>query len=404
MKILVLNSGSSSLKFILFEMNDESVLISGIVDRIGIPGSILSFQEQGGRSDKISVNIPDFGAALDTLFQLLATGSISVLSEIPAIAHRVAHGGRFLESVIIGPEVLAQVRSMNRFFPLHHPAMILEIEECMRRMPHAIHVAVFDNSFHRDIPDEAAIYGLPYRYFSEKGYKRTGYHGNSHAFAAHEAAKFLNLPLEKLKIITCHLGNGCSVCAIKYGKSIDTSLGISAIEGLIMGTRCGDVDPGLIPIIMEEENLSPSQLTNMLSKQSGLLGISGLSRDMREIEAAAIQGNSQASLAFKAFCYKVKRSMGSMLMALGGCEVLVFTGGIGENSSVVRENIMAGSHNLGFVIEPMKNSGVMHLNMENPVQEISSGSSAVKILVVRANEELMMARECLQIARKAFHI
>ncbi len=404
MKILVLNSGSSSLKFILFEMNDESVLISGMVDRIGISGSILSFQEQGGRSKEISVSIPDFGAALDTLFRLLAVESISALSEIPAIAHRVAHGGKFLETVIITPEVLDQVRSMNRFFPLHHPAMILEIEECMRKMPHALHVAVFDNSFHRNIPDEAAIYGLPYRYFSEKGYKRTGYHGNSHAFSAHEAAKFLNVPLETLRIITCHLGNGCSVCAVKYGMSIDTSLGISAIEGLIMGTRCGDVDPGLIPIIMEEENLSPSQLTNMLSKQSGLLGISGLSRDMREIEAATGNGNLQASLALRAFCYKVKRSMGSMLMALGGCDVLVFTGGIGENSHIVRAQSIEGSQDLGFIIEPTKNSGVNHLTIENPIQEISSGSSTVKILVVRANEELMMARECLQIARKALQI
>jgi acetate kinase len=404
MKILVLNSGSSSLKFILFEMNDESVLISGMVDRIGISGSILSFQEQGGRSEEISVNIPDFGAALDTLFRLLAAESISALSEIPAIAHRVAHGGKFLETVIITPEVLDQVRSMNRFFPLHHPAMILEIEECMRRMPHSLHVAVFDNSFHRNIPDEAAIYGLPYRYFSEKGYKRTGYHGNSHAFSAHEAAKFLNVPLKKLRIITCHLGNGCSLCAVKHGMSIDTSLGISAIEGLIMGTRCGDVDPGLLPIIMEEENLSPSDLTNMLSKQSGLLGISGLSRDMREIETATGNGNEQASLALKAFCYKVKRSMGSMLMALGGCDVLVFTGGIGENSPIVRAQSIEGSQDLGFIIEPTKNSGVNHLTIENPIQEISSGSSTVKILVVRANEELMMARECLQIARKALQI
>jgi acetate kinase len=404
MKVLVLNSGSSSLKFILFEMNDESVLISGMVDRIGISGSILSFQEQGGRSEEINVNIPDFGAALDTLFRLLAVESISALSEIPAIAHRVAHGGKFLETVIITPEVLDQVRSMNRFFPLHHPAMILEIEECMRRMPHALHVAVFDNSFHRNIPDEAAIYGLPYRYFSEKGYKRTGYHGNSHAFSAHEAAKFLKVPLEKLRIITCHLGNGCSLCAVKHGMSIDTSLGISAIEGLIMGTRCGDVDPGLLPIIMEEENLSPSELTNMLSKQSGLLGISGLSRDMREIETATGNGSERASLALKAFCYKVKRSMGSMLMALGGCDVLVFTGGIGENSPIVRAQSIEGSQDLGFIIEPTKNSGVNHLTMENPIQEISSGSSTVKILVVKANEELMMARECLQIARKDLQI
>jgi len=305
MKILVLNSGSSSLKFIMFQMSDEQVLISGTIDRIGISQSVVNFQEYNQKTKVIEGNIPDHGAALDTLFQLLTAGPISTLPDIPAIAHRVAHGGKFREPVVITREVLDQIRSMNRFFPLHHPAMILEIEECMEKMPHALHVAVFDNSFHRDIPDEAAIYGLPYRYFSEKGYKRTGYHGNSYAFSAHESARFLNTPLHKLKIIACHLGNGAGTCAIKYGKSIDTSLGISTIEGLIMGTRSGDIDPGLIPIIMDEENLSPDQFTEMLVRSSGLLGISGLSRDMREIEAAAADGHKRAALALNAFCYKV---------------------------------------------------------------------------------------------------
>ncbi len=399
MKILVLNSGSSSLKFILFKMSDEQVLVSGTIDRIGISQSIVSFQEWNKQPEVILGNIPDHGAALDTLFQVLTVGPISALPDIPAIAHRVAHGGKFSESVVINTEVLDQIRSMNRFFPLHHPAMILEIQECMEKMPHALHVAVFDNSFHRDIPDEAAIYGLPYRYFSEKGYRRTGYHGNSHAYSAYESAEFLNIPLEKLKIITCHLGNGASTCAIKHGKSVDTSLGISAIEGLIMGTRSGDVDPGLIPIIMDEEGLSPNQLTDMLVHSSGLLGISGISRDMREVEAAAADGHERAALALNAFCYKVKRSIGSMLMALGGCDVLVFTGGIGTNSSIVREKSLEGADALGFRLDPIKNRNPLSLTMTSPVQEVSSENSPVTILVIRANEELMIARECFRITQ-----
>ncbi|MCX5872554.1 MAG: acetate kinase [Deltaproteobacteria bacterium] len=404
MKILVLNSGSSSLKFILFDMHKEAVLVSGMVDRIGIPESIFSIQQSGGVSEVIQTNIPDHGAALGKLFEFLTMGPIPSLPNIPAIAHRVAHGGKFRESVVITPEVIDQITSMNRFFPLHNPAIILEIEECMKRMPHSLHVAVFDNSFHRDIPDEAAIYGLPYRYFSEKGYKRTGYHGNSHAFSAFESSKFLRRPIENLRLITCHLGNGASTCAIKHGKSIDTSLGITATEGLIMGTRSGDIDPGLIPIIMDEEGLSSDDISDMLVHRSGLFGISGLSRDMREIENAAAEGHKRATLALNAFCYKVKRSIGSMLMALGGCDGLVFTGGIGVNSSIVRLKSLEGTENLGFMIDPVRNSESTFLTMENPVKEISAENSPISILVIRANEELMMARECYRITRQLLEV
>ncbi|MGC8604197.1 MAG: acetate/propionate family kinase [Desulfomonilaceae bacterium] len=399
MKILVLNSGSSSLKFILFQMSNEQVLVSGTIDRIGIPQSVVNFQEYNQKPEVIVGNIPDHGAALDTLFQVLTVGPISVLQDIPAIAHRVVHGGKFKNSVVVTQEVLEQIRSMNRFFPLHHPAMILEIEECMQKMPHAAHVAIFDNAFHKGIPDKAAIYGLPYRYFAKREYKRTGYHGSSHAFSAHESAKFLGRPLDELKIITCHLGNGASTCAIKYGQSIDTSLGISEIGGLIMGTRSGDIDPGLIPLIMEEDHLSPHQLIDMLVQSSGLLGISGLSRNMREIEVAANNGHKQASLALDAFSYNVKRSIGSMLMALGGCDVLVFTGGIGVNSAIVRKKSLEGTDTLGFILDPERNQDLTPLTMGSPVREISSKRSPIKILAIRANEELMMARDCYRITQ-----
>lgn len=404
MKILVLNSGSSSLKFSLFEMRNEVVLVAGMIDRIGIPESIFSVSQSSGVSEVIQTNIPDHGAALDRLFEFLTMGPIPSLSDIPAIAHRVAHGGKFRESVVVTPDVIDQITSMNRFFPLHNPAMILEIQECLKRMPHSLHVAVFDNSFHRDIPDEAAIYGLPYRYFSEKGYKRTGYHGNSHAFSALESSKFLRRPVENLRLITCHLGNGASTCAIKHGRSIDTSLGITATEGLIMGTRSGDIDPGLIPIIMDEEGLSSHDMSDMLVRLSGLLGISGLSRDMRDIEIAAAEGNRRASLALNAFCYKVKRSIGSMLMVLGGCDCLVFTGGIGVNSSIVRSKSLEGTENLGFIIDPVKNSESTSLTIENPVSNVAAKNSPISILIIRANEELMIARECYRITRQCLEV
>jgi acetate kinase len=399
MKILVLNSGSSSLKFTLFQMSDETVLVSGTFERIGLPRSIFSFQEYGASSETVDANIPNHGAALDALFEALTLGPISALSDIPAVAHRLGHGGKYRETRLIDAEVMDELRKVTPFFPLHYPAMILEIEECMKRMPRALHVAVFDCSFHRDIPDEAAIYGLPYRFFSEKGYRRIGYHGNSHAFSAIESANFLGRPLKQLRIITCHLGNGASCCAIRHGKSIDTTMGVTTIEGLIMGTRSGDVDPGLIPFIMDEEKLTTDQISDMLVNHSGLLGISGLSRDMREIEKAVAEGHDRATLALKAFCYKVKKSIGSMLMALGGCDALVFTGGIGINSSTVRSKCLEDTEKLGFMIDTGKNLNLIPPTVEQPVNEISAEASPTRILVIRANEEIMMARECCNLAK-----
>ena len=399
MKILVLNSGSSSLKFTLFQMSDETVLISGTFERIGLPQSIFSFQEFGAPNETVVANIPTQGAALDTLFEALTAAPISALSDITAVAHRLGHGGKYRETKLIDTEVMDEIRKVTPFFPLHYPAMILEIEECMEKMPQALHVAVFDCSFHRNIPDEAAIYGLPYRFFSEKGFRRIGYHGNSHAFSAIESSNFLGRPLKQLRIITLHLGNGSSSCAIRYGKSIDTTMGVTTVEGLIMGTRSGDIDPGLIPFIMDDEKLSTDQISDMLVNHSGLLGISGLSRDMREIEKAAIDGHKRASLALKAFCYKVKRSIGSMLLALGACDVLVFTGGIGINSSTVRSKCLEGTEELGFIIDHEKNLNLVPPTMAYPVAEISAQSSPIRILVIRANEEIIMARECHDLAK-----
>lgn len=402
MKILVINGGSSSLKYTLFDMADERVLFEGVIDRIGLPGSTHSFVsgEKDGPATVKEMHISDQGKALDEVLATLARGPLTSLQELGAVAHRIGHGGKYREAVRVDPDVIAEIRRMTPMIPLHHPAMIKEIEECQVRMPHALHVAVFDSCFHWSIPDEAAIYGLPYRYFAEKGYRRTGFHGNSHAYISEKGAEFVGRPLEDLKIITCHLGNGSSVCAIDRGRSIDTTLGMTSVEGLIMGTRSGDVDPGLIPVIMKEDSLTPDQMLNMLYTESGLLGISGLSRDMREIEEAAYQGNTRAALALNAFCYRVKRAIGAMLMVLGGCDVLIFAGGIGLNSPTVRTKSLEGASGLGFGLDEAKNNGPERPTAEDPVVEISAASSGVRILVVRTFEELMMARQCLQVVRR----
>lgn len=397
-KILVINSGSSSLKYTLFEMDHESVIFSGLIDRIGLDEGIHSFQREGAVAETVQhVSIANHGEALDELFGTLLSGPLVSLDELPAVAHRVGHGGKYREPVVITQDVLDEVRRMTPMIPLHHPAMIQEIRECGLRMPHAVHVAVFDTSFHRTIPDEAAIYGLPYKYFAERGYRRTGFHGHSHEYVSAKTAEFLGKPTHSLRIISCHLGNGASITAVDRGRSIDNTLGMTAVEGLIMGTRSGDVDPGLIPVIMNEDSLSPDDLMDLLYKKSGLQGISGISRDMREVEAAARRGDGRAQLAVNAFCYKVKRYIGAMLMVLGGCDAVAFAGGIGLNSGIVRWKSLQGTESLGFKIDEARNFGSDTPTARDPVLDISHRDSRVRILVVRTFEELMMARECLDV-------
>lgn len=398
MKLLVVNSGSSSLKYTLFEMKGERTLMSGTIDRIGLEGSYHSYELDESALVKHEIPIPDHGAALDELFHVLAhDGPLNSLDDLEIIGHRVAHGGKFKDPVRITPEVIDEIRRMTPFFPLHHPAMALEIEECARRSPKAIHVAVFDMTFHKTIPDAASIYGLPYKYFAEKGYRKTGYHGHSNEFVIGQAAEFLGKNLADTKIISCHLGNGCSVTAVDGGKSIDTTMGMTSVEGLIMGTRSGDVDPGLIPVIMKEDSLSPDDFINLLYRESGLLGISGLSRDMREITVAAANGDERAKLALEAFCYRIKRAIGSMLMVLGSCDAIIFTGGIGMHSDIVREKTLNGTQELGFILDKGLNSLYSGQEIERVV-DISSSRSKVRILVIKTFEEIMMARQCLRLA------
>ncbi len=400
MKLLVINSGSSSLKYTLFEMNGERSLMSGTIDRIGLEGSFHSYERDDSTSAKRETPVPNHGAALDELFRSLVNdGPLTSLEELEIIGHRIAHGGKFKDPVRINSEVIAEIRRMTPFFPLHHPAMALEIEECAKRVPKAVHIAVFDMTFHKTIPDAVSIYGLPFKYFSEKGYKKTGYHGHSNEYVVGEAARFMGKNLADTKIISCHLGNGCSVTAVDGGKSIDTTMGMTSVEGLIMGTRSGDVDPGLIPVIMKEESLTPDDFINLLYRESGLLGISGLSRDMREITVAAANGDERAKLALDAFCYKIKRAIGSMLMALGSCDAIIFTGGIGLHSNLVREKTLNGAQDLGFILDKDLNSLYSGQEIEHVV-DISSSRSKVRILVIKTFEEIMMARQCLAVAKE----
>ena len=398
MIILVINSGSSSLKYTLFEMEDEQrVLFDGEVERIGMQGGRRIFRAEG-RDRKIEdLDTSDQGEALDAVLKtLVEDGPLTSLDQVTAVTHRIGHGGKYRDAVIIDDDVMAEIRSMTRMLPLHHPAMIRGIEECSQRMPNAVHVAVFDTWFHWSIPDEAAIYGLPYRYFKEKGYRRTGFHGNSHAYVAAKAAEYLNWPIEELKIVSCHLGSGASLCAIKGGKSVDTTLGMTAVPGLIMGTRAGEVDCGLIPIIMKDEGLSSDETMEMLYRRSGLKGVSDVSSDFRDLERAAEKGNARAALALDAFCYQVKRSIGSMMIVMGGCDCLIFTGGIGRNSPTARTKALTDTHSMGFILDEAKNREARATSTK-PVVEVSSPKSRVRILVIRTFEELMMARQCAKL-------
>jgi len=397
MKILVINTGSSSLKYDLFDMARETVIFRGEIDQIGQEQATHITSAGQSQETEKQVEIPDHGAAVDEMLATLFREALDSPGHLAGVAHRVLLGGRYRSATLIDAEVLAELRRMIPFVHLHHPVMIAEIEACQSRLPEAKHVAVFDNFFHHTIPEEAAVYGLPYRYFADQGYHRTGYHGFSHAYVAARAAEFVGRPLEELKIISCHLGNGASVCAVKFGRSVDTSMGMTPQEGLLMGTRCGDVDPVLLPVIMQQESLSPEQMIDMLCEESGLLGLSGLSRNMLEIEAACRQGNTRAQLTFNAFCYRVKRYIGAMLMPLGGCDVLIFTGGIGEHSPEVRAAILAGTSDLGFAIDQAKNSQSQGPTEQERVLDITAPSSRVRLLAIKTFEELIMARQCHEV-------
>ncbi len=395
MKVLVINSGSSSLKYELFDLNTEKSLMSGAISRIGMKDT-EHVCICGAKENLIGVEASNHLAALEHVLKAI-TGMegtpIKNINEIGAVAHRIGHGGSLYRSpVVIDQNVINEIRRLIPLMPLHHPAMLAGIEACQKVLPDIPHVAVFDTSFHSKIPDEAAIYGLPYEYFTS-GIRKFGFHGNSHEYVAVKAARHLETSLHRLNIISCHLGNGASVCAIQRGHSIDTSMGFSPLEGLIMGTRVGDLDPGIIPYLMREHNLSIEELDKMLNSKSGLLGISGVSSDMRETIAAADEGNARALLAIKAFCYRIKKYIGAYHGILGGAAALIFTGGIGENNHNIRARCVQGLEKLGFAIDKIRNDRC-EVKADKPVCDISARHSNIQILVVATDEELMIAKQC----------
>ncbi|MDI3478278.1 MAG: acetate kinase [Thermoanaerobacterium sp.] len=391
MKILVINCGSSSLKYQLIESKDGNVLAKGLAERIGINDSLLTHNANGEKI-KIKKDMKDHKDAIKLVLDALVNsdyGVIKDMSEIDAVGHRVVHGGEyFTSSVLINDDVLKAITDCIELAPLHNPANIEGIKACKQIMPDVPMVAVFDTAFHQTMPDYAYLYPIPYEYYTKYKIRKYGFHGTSHKYVSQRAAEILNKPIESLKIITCHLGNGSSIAAVKNGKSVDTSMGFTPLEGLAMGTRSGSIDPSIISYLMEKENITAEEVVNILNKKSGVYGISGISSDFRDLEDAAFKnGNKRAQLALNVFAYRVKKTIGSYAAAMGGVDVIVFTAGIGENGPEVREFILDGLEFLGFKLDKDKN------NVRGKEAIISTADSKVYVMVVPTNEEYMIAKD-----------
>lgn len=389
MKVLVINCGSSSLKYQLFDMNDKSVLAKGLVERIGLEEGTLKHTPKGMEKVVISEKIPNHKVAVKMMLDALLDENYGVLksiSEISAVGHRVVHGGeKFSGSVKITDEVMAVLKECVDLAPLHNPPNIIGIEATKELLPDVPMVGVFDTAFHQTMPEYAYIYGVPYELYKKYGVRRYGFHGTSHRFVSAEAAKMLNKPIEELKLVTLHLGNGSSISAVKNGKSIDNSMGFTPLEGILMGTRCGNIDPAIVPFIMEKEGLSLDEISNYLNKKCGVYGVSGVSSDFRDLEEEAINGNPRAQLALQIFAYQAKKFIGSYAAAMNGLDAIVFTGGIGENSDVVRNMICEDMEYFGIKIDEEKNK------VRGKQADISSEDAKTKVLVIPTNEELMIA-------------
>lgn len=396
MKILVLNSGSSSLKYQIIDTSKGVALVRGLVDRIGMPNSIMKQKRFDGDNVEIDEEIISHTAAIEKVLKLIIDkqhGVLMSISEIDAVGHRVVHGGeKFSQSVLINDKVIEAIEEYAEIAPLHNPYNLRGIQASIRAMPETPQVAVFDTAFHQTLPDYAYIYPIPYLFYEKYKIRRYGFHGTSHYYVSRRAAEMLGRSENDFKVITCHLGNGASITAVKNGKSIDTSLGFSTIAGIMMGTRCGDFDPAVILNIMEREELSIEQAVSLLTKHSGLLGISGVSSDMREVQNAAENGNKRAQLALKVFTYIIKKYIGSYTAVLGGTDAIVFTAGIGENVANIREWSLEGLEYMNVLIDKEKNNSCIGSEMD-----ISTPESKVKVLVIPTNEELVIAEDVVRI-------
>ncbi|CUU09973.1 acetate kinase [Candidatus Kryptobacter tengchongensis] len=395
MKVLVLNSGSSSIKYQFIETSTREVLAKGQVERIGMDDAVLTHIRADGDTVKISAEILDHNIAIEYVIAVLLSknhGVIKDKSEIEAIGHRVVHGGEtFSGSVLITDEVIEKIKENIELAPLHNPHNLRGILACKRLLPKTPQVAVFDTAFHQKMPEHAFIYGLPYELYKKYKIRRYGFHGTSHRYVSKRAGEILGVPFEQMRLITAHLGNGCSMSAVKYGISVDTTMGFTPLEGLLMGTRSGDLDPAVVLYIMSKEGLTMSEINALLNKHSGLLGISGISSDMREIINEMKNGNHRAKLAFEVFCYRVKKYIGAYAAVMGGVDAIVFTAGIGENSPDVRKKVCEGLEFLGIRIDDEKN------NSPEKEKIITTDYSKVKVLVIPTNEELVIALDTAEI-------
>ena len=397
MKVLVVNSGSSSIKYQLFDMTDESVLAKGLVERIGISDSIINHYPSGRESSITHQDIPGHKVGIKLMMDALLHpeyGVIKDVSEISAVGHRVVHAGeKFSGSILLTDEVMDALKECIELAPLHNPPNILGIEVCKELMPGVPQVGVFDTAFHQTIPECAYLYGIPYKFYKKYKVRRYGFHGTSHKFVAQRAAKILEKSLEELKIITCHLGNGSSITAVKNGVSVDTSLGFGTVAGIIMGTRCGDLDPAIIPFLMDKEKLTVEGINKILYKESGFLGLSeGISSDKRDLRERANQGDERAIRTISVFTYGIKKYIGAYAAAMGGVDAIVFTAGIGENSKETRAESCEGLEFLGVKIDPEKNK----VRAKEAI--ISNNNSRVKVMVIPTNEELMIAKDTAEIS------
>ena len=396
MNVLVINCGSSSLKYQLINSDTEDVLAKGLCERIGIDGRLV-YQKAGCDKEITEAAMPTHKEAIQMVLDALVndnTGEIKRLSEVNAVGHRIVHGGeKFASSVVITDEVLEAVAQCNDLAPLHNPANLIGIDACKELMPDVPMVAVFDTAFHQTMPEKAYLYGLPYEYYENYKVRRYGFHGTSHSFVSKETARFLGMDLKNSKTIVCHLGNGASISAVKDGKCVDTSMGLTPLEGLVMGTRSGDIDPAIMEYIAKKENLDIAGVMNVLNKKSGLEGISGLSSDFRDLTAGAKEGNKRAIAAIEVFCYRVAKYVGSYVAAMNGVDAIAFTAGLGENDDITRKASCEYLGYLGTELDEVKN------DVHGETAIISTDDSKVTLLCVPTNEELMIARDTVALVK-----
>lgn len=396
MNILVINCGSSSLKYQLINSETEGVLAKGLCERIGIDG-MLTYQPEGGEKEKSEIAMPTHTEAINAVLAALTnekSGVIKSLSEVGAVGHRVVHGGeKFTSSCLINDESMKAIEECNDLAPLHNPANLIGIRACQELMPGVPMVAVFDTAFHQTMPDVAYTYGIPYEYYEKYKVRRYGFHGTSHSYVSKRTAEIVGKPYDQMKIIVCHLGNGASISAVNYGKSVDTSMGLTPLEGLVMGTRSGDLDPAIIDFVGKKEGLSLDEMNEVLNKKSGMLGISGVSSDGRDLEAAAETGNKRAQLALDVFDYRVIKYIGAYAAAMNGVDAIAFTAGIGENNIKMRKDVCSSLTYLGVKLDEEKN------NVRGEERIISADDSKVQVLLVPTNEELAIARETLALVK-----